>query len=445
MLVRPKFNGSYAVDGGKPENKGCGRSPHPLFREKIMVTLLLFGIALLIAVLLSGLAERSALSIAAIFLLIGFIAGHGAIGLIQVNADNNDLFTFVEVALVTILYTDGMKIGKKDLLKVWKLPGRALLFGLPLTLFIMALLARLILSLTWLESFLVAAVLSPTDPVFTSAIVSRKEIPVRLRRLLNVESGINDGIALPIVLVMFALLGVEKLEITRWVAEILLGIAIGVTIPWAVLSLKKTKLFSISKLYSPLLGLAIALLVFSIAKLINANPFLAAFFAGVTIATVDSEVRDVFLGYGELVSELFKLGGVLLFGAMLTLNVFSEVKPSIYLYTVLVLVLARPIAIILALAGSAMNWRERLVASWFGPRGFASVVYGLLVLGSGIPRARELFLLISVVVTGSILIHSSTDGIVARWIQKREEPIEAEAVTNTDLSENGRHGEERQE
>lgn len=92
-----------------------------------------------------------------------------------------------------------------------------------------------------------------------------------------------------------------------------------------------------------------------------------------------------------------------------------------------------------------MNWQERLVASWFGPRGFASVVYGLLVLGSGTPRARELFLMISVVVTGSILIHSSTDGIVARWFQKTDEPIEAEAITKTDLSENDRHGEERQE
>lgn len=387
-----------------------------------MITMvLLFGIALLFAVLISGIAERTALSTAAVFLFIGFLAGQGVSGLIQIQTDDEQLYSFVEVALVTILYTDGMKIGKDDLLEVWHLPGRALLLGLPMTLLIMALLARLILNLDWLESFLIAAVLSPTDPIFTSAIVSRKEVPIRLRRLLNVESGINDGIALPIVLVMFALLGVEKFEIGRWLAQILIGIAVGVILPWATLSLKRIKIITVSKLYSPMFGLAVFLLVFSTAKLLDANVFLAAFFAGVTIATVDKDVRDVFLKYGEILSELFKLGGVLLFGVLLTFNVFSEVTPLIYLYMMLVLIIARPVAINLALLGSAMNRQERLVASWFGPRGFASVVYGLLVVGSGIPHARELFLMISVVVTGSILIHSSTDGLIAHWFQRMNE------------------------
>jgi len=388
-----------------------------------MVTLLLFGIALLIAVMFSGIAERSALSIAAIFLLIGFIAGQGAIGLVKV-ADSQDLFSFVEVALFVILYTDGMKIGRKDLLSVWELPSRALLLGLPLTLLIMAALARLLLDLTWLESFLIAAVLSPTDPVFTSAIVSRKEVPVQLRRLLNVESGINDGIALPIVLTGLALLGAEELEVAQWLGEILIGIAIGVIIPWVIMSLNRTRLFSVTSLYTPLLGLTIALLVFSTAKIAHANAFLAAFFAGVTIASMDSDTRDVFLEYGELVSELFKLGGVLLFGALLTFNLFFEVNPLIYVFTLLALILARPIAISLSLLGTKTNWSERLVASWFGPRGFASVVYGLLVLWSGIPRARELFLMISVVITASILLHSSTYGLVVRYFQKENEQNE---------------------
>ena len=391
-----------------------------------MIIILLFGVALLFAAMMSGIAERTVLSIAAIFLLIGFIAGQGVIGLVRIDTDSQDLFSFVRVAMVAILYTDGMKIGKEDLLDVWILPGRALLLGLPLTLLIMALLARLILELNWLESFLVAAVLSPTDPVFTSTIVSQEAVPVRLRRLLNVESGINDGIALPIVLAMLALLGAEELEVGKWFLEILIGIVIGIGIPWVVLMLKKIKIFSITKAYAPLIGLAVVVLVFSTAELVGANSFLAAFFAGVTVATIDPGVRDVFMKHGELVSRLFKLGGVLLFGALLKLNTFFEVQPLIYLYALLVLILARPIAISLSLLGSRTNWRDRLVASWFGPRGFASVVYGLLVLGSGIPGARDLFLLIAVVVTGSIVIHSSTDGLAVRYYQNIEEQKETQ-------------------
>ena len=122
--------------------------------------------------------------------------------------------------------------------------------------------------------------------------------------------------------------------------------------------------------------------------------------------------------YAEPLAELLKLASILLFGALLPFNIFAEVEWWVYLYAILVLFLARPLALGLALVGSRLNWRERLVTAWFGPRGFASVVYGLLVLGSQVHRAEDLFESISIVIVGSMIAHSTTDVLVARWLQK---------------------------
>ena len=164
------------------------------------------------------------------------------------RADDHAVTLFVEVALFSVLFADGMKIGIKDLWRVWELPGRALLLGLPLTLIFMALLAHLVLRLGWLELFLVGAVLSPTDPVFASGFVSHPSVPRRLRRLLNVESGLNDGLALPLVLLMLSLLGVEAFKVGNVDRRVVDRHCGGnCSSPVAVLNLKRIKLFAISR------------------------------------------------------------------------------------------------------------------------------------------------------------------------------------------------------
>jgi sodium/hydrogen antiporter len=385
----------------------------------MMIPILAFAVALLIVVLLSRTIRRTALSAAVIFLVAGFIVGGDGLHLAEIKADDKLVSNFVQVALFSVLFADGMKIGAKDLVSAWKLPGRALLLGLPLTLVFMAILAHFILGLGWLGSFLVAAVLSPTDPVFSSAIVSRQEVPRKLRRLLNVESGLNDGLALPIVLLILSIFGVEEFKLLSWVGDLLTGIAVGIVIPFIVLKLQKFKLFSVSDFYRPMLGLCVALLVYTVTSLLHGNHFLAGFSAGITIATVDPEIRQSIWGYAEPIAELLKLAAVLILGALLSWRLFTVVGWQGYVYVFLVLFLARPLALTLSLIASPLDWSERLAAAWFGPRGFASVVYGLLVLGSGIPRAPEYFRVVSIVIIVSIIAHSTTDTPIAGWFKKR--------------------------
>lgn len=393
----------------------------------MIMVVLVFAVALLLAVLLSGLAQRTILSTAVLFLAIGFIAGPGVLGLVQIQANDTMVETFIELALVSVLFTDGMHLGLRDLISVWRLPGRALLFGLPLTLLGTALAAHWVAGLSWAESFLVGAVLSPTDPVFAAAIVGREEIPWRLRQLLNVESGLNDGLALPLVLGMLAFIGQSKLYILGWFGELVGGVILGVLLPWLVIKLERSRFFEAARIYQPLLVVAIGLLVYALARLTQVNLFLAAFAAGVTVATLSSEIRGTFFEFGELTTELLKLAALFVFGSLISLEFLAGAHFTDYLFAALVLVAVRPLALAGALLGSGLNLHERAVAAWFGPKGFASTVYGLFILRSGISRTNTLFHLIALVIAGSIIAHSSTDTLIADWFKKSETEHKHEA------------------
>ena len=145
------------------------------------------------------------LSTAVLFLIVGFALGPTATGVLQISSDSPEVSVIAELALFVVLFTDGMKSGWQDLRSAWRLPGRALGWGLPLTLVITALLAHYLVGLGWAESFLVGAILAPTDPVFAAALVGNHRVPRRLRHLLNVESGVNDGLALPFVVLFLAI------------------------------------------------------------------------------------------------------------------------------------------------------------------------------------------------------------------------------------------------
>lgn len=385
------------------------------------MALLVFALVLLLAVLLSELAHRSVLSTAVLFLVAGFLAGTGVTDLIDVSPDDAAVRQLAEVALFAVLFTDGMRVGIRDLVSAWRLPGRALLFGMPLTLIFTAVLAHVITGLGWIESFLVGAVLSPTDPVFAAAIVGRKGVPRRLRHLLNVESGLNDGLALPVVIVLLALLDKDAVHAGDLGLELILGVAVGVAIPWVALRLEKTRYFSPEPGLAALLPVAIGLAVFAVSSITHANLFLAAFFAGMTVETVNPRFTQAFQEFGHLISEILKLAAILVFAALISPTFLGEISINGYVFALLSLLLARPVSIAIALMGANIGSREWAAAAWFGPKGFASVVYGLLVARSGVPASDEMFHLIAIVVAGSILLHSSTDVVIARQFSDLDE------------------------
>jgi NhaP-type Na+/H+ or K+/H+ antiporter len=381
----------------------------------IPLLLLAFASVLLLAVLVSALAGRTILSTAVLFLAAGFLLGPDVTGVIDVGADDGIVGVLAELALFAVLFTDGMRVGWADLRSAWRLPGRALGWGLPLTLLVTAVAAHYVAGLGWAESLLIGAILAPTDPVFASALVGNDKVPARLRHLLNVESGVNDGLALPFVIVFLAVAaGSDDLHLGELALELSLGLVIGVVIPVAAILLERSRFFAASPAYEPLNGLAIGLLVLAVGQATHANLFLAAFAAGITVATFGPRQRAAFEHFGENIAELLKLAALLVFGALISPAFLGEISWAGWAFAVLAIFVARPVALWLSFLRSGLGLREQAAAMWFGPKGFASVVYGLLVLESGIAAADDIFHLVAVTIVLSILLHSSTDVVVAR-------------------------------
>jgi NhaP-type Na+/H+ or K+/H+ antiporter len=376
-----------------------------------------FGVVLLISVSLSGVAARTVLSTALLFLLAGALIGQGGLGLVAIKPTDPVVRTLADLALFTVLFTDGQRANLPALRAGWRESGRALGLGMPLTLVGIAVPAHFLAGLDWPTALLLGAILSPTDPVFAAAIVGRSDVPLRLRRLLNVESGLNDGLALPFVLIFLATAAHEESHIGAVGIELVAGLALGVAVPVVVALAWRLRFLTAEPRLQALGPLAIAVLLYGVCHLTHANPYLAAFAAGATLATLDRVAAERFKPFGDLLSETTKFAALLVFGALITPDRLSHLTLGGWALAVLAILLVRPAAMLLSLLRTPLSRRERLTAAWFGPKGFASVVYGLLALQSEIPAGETVFDLVAVTIALSIVLHSSTDVPFARALR----------------------------
>lgn len=254
--------------------------------------------------------------------------------------------------------------------------------------------------------------------MFASAIVSRSDVPGRLRRLLSIESGLNDGLALPVVVLLLASTGFvapgEPTSAPSVLLELGGGVLLGVLAPLVAWSLFRAPGLGVTPQLQPLGPVALAVSVYGTAELVGVNSYLAAFLGGALLGILAPSTQEAFEPLGDQLSELAKFAALLVFGAVLTPTLFASVSVGVWVVAVLALVLARPAAVALSLLGRATDRTELLTAAWFGPKGFASVVYGLLVLHSGTPEAEQVYGLVAVTIALSIVVHSSTDIPVAR-------------------------------
>ena len=211
-----------------------------------------------------------------------------------------------------------------------------------------------------------------------------------------------------------------QIDVTRVASQVVVGIGLGVALPvlvWLVIRLPGVG--AVPSL-QPLGPLAIAVLLFGVCEAVHANQFLAAFVAGATIATLAPEVSGSFRHTGELVSEMAKGAALIAFASLVDVSVLVDAGWTGLVLALLVILLCRPLPVMLALARSRLDRKERLSVAWFGPKGFASVAYAVIVAFSGMDLAHEVLALTTVVVLVSILAHSSTDVAVARVLSDRE-------------------------
>ena len=377
-----------------------------------MALLLAFAAVLIVSVLLSERIDRSILSTSVMFLAAGFAFSPGALS--WVSAPHQAVLPIAEIALFTSLFVDGMHAPLSVIKAGWRLPGRALAFGMPLTFVGNSVLAYALAGLSWKEAFLVGAVLTPTDPVFAAALIGRKGVPLRLRNLLNVESGLNDGLALPVVLILLSSISTTHTSTVKVLIELAGGVAIGIVVPYVVLHLERLSVLGVGGKYEQLTGLALALFIYAVCKVTGANAFLAAFAGGSTLATISPASRASFEELGDALSEITKLMAIFVFGVLMQPELFGRISIGEWVCILLLLVLVRPVSLVVALVGERLDKKEWASAAWFGPKGFASVTYGLLVFESSAVHANRMFDFVAACVTVSIVAHSTTDTVVAR-------------------------------
>ena len=382
-----------------------------------MITLFIFSATLVAATLLSEWASRSVFSAAALFWAVGALSGW-LVG--SFPSDLESLRMVVEVTLFAVLLVDGMKLGLRGAQASRSLAGRTLLVGLPITLGLIALAAGQLLKVPWHDALLLGAMLAPTDPVLAEAVVGREAIPLRVRNLLNVESGLNDGLTLPCFLFLLYW-GAGEGDPAQLAGQAALGIFLGAVIPYFVMKLENRSRLATSEEYKAISMVSVAAFLFSLCRLVGANELLAGFTAGIVLGKVAPAFRDAFHDFGENLTELLKLGALFLFAGVTIGGGIGHHSVRDYLFVLAVLLVARPAAIWLCTVGSKLSRAERLTVAWFGPKGFATVLYALLILNTAYSDRGFIFTICGLTVTISILLHSSTDVLVASRFRDRGE------------------------
>jgi NhaP-type Na+/H+ or K+/H+ antiporter len=387
--------------------------------------LLAFSLTLLITLLLSGALHRGILSGAVLFVVAGMVLGPLGIGTLHVHPHSPGTRLFIEIVFFVVLFTDGLQVRAADLAKHWHLPVRALVIGLPISVTVTALFAHYVGGFAWGPSVLIGAALAPIDAAFIRAVLGDTAVPERLRRLLGFEAGLVDGVTLPLVLVLVSVLGAHDVGAWSIARGLLLGVVTGIVVPAVAVWLRRLRWISVSPEYRPLFAFAVGLLVLGVAAADHANVFLSGYVAGVTLASMSEEIVTDNAEFGGHLAEVLKLAGLLVIGILVTAPETDSMGWRGWTFVVLAILAVRPVSMGVALLGSDLDRPERVAAAWLGPRGFASVAYALLIVElaqfSGADRG---FLAIVAVVTGSIILHSSTDTLVARALTRRlrEEP-----------------------
>jgi sodium/hydrogen antiporter len=383
--------------------------------------LLLLGLLLSVAASLSGWLHGTVLSISVLSVVTGIVLA--ATGIISADPGANEVVLLVELALLVTLFSDGLLVERELLEMHWGPPSRALLFAMPATLLLLTFFSWIFFpELSWQECFLLGAVLSPTDPVVTSTVIGAQHVPNLIRHTLNLESGLNDGLALPFVLFFLVLAtpgGSPGAQALNLVAESVVGVVEGAVL--AVVAghaLKYLPGGSMLRRYEGIYALGVALVAFGLADLTFGNGLIATFVAGITLAAQRHEMPDAFLHFSEGVSAIFQVATFFVFGGLIVATGWNRGIWPLLGFIGAALFVARPLAILTAFIGVNMPLPHRLFVAWFGPKGVASMLFALFVLNSTAPDRTFVFDAASFVILASILAHGLTDTVGAKWIQR---------------------------
>lgn len=361
--------------------------------------------------------EQTPLSGAVIYLFVGLICGGHGLGLVELDVDGEAIKRLAEFTLALVLFSDSANSNLGVLRKVAGIPARLLLIGLPLTI-AAGIAAGLAIfdALTFFEVALLATMLAPTDAALGQAVVTNPSVPASVRESLNVESGLNDGICVPVLLVFLALAtgSVEGGEATNLVLrlpmeEIGIGAGVGLLLAFTGSSVLKWSGARgwVTGSWTQVPVVALAMACFGLAQWLGGSGFISCFVGGMLFGalTKDHAVKEQVLAGAESFGNVLSLLTWFVFGAVVLGMGLTSLSWQVLVYALLSLTLIRMVPVLVCLLGAEMRADTRLFIGWFGPRGLASIVFIVMVVAEGLPGSDTLVAVVTWTVTFSIIAH----------------------------------------
>lgn len=390
--------------------------------------------------------DRRGITSAIVFTVTGFLVGAKVLGLLDVPVESAAVQEVTEVALVLLLFSDATRLDLRALRHELGWPSRLLLIGLPLTLLAGTGVGVLVFPGMALASvFLLSTMLCPTDAALGQKVVTDPSVPDRIRQALDVEGGLNDGLAVPFFLVALDIANAELTTGVTWAvvqnaAEQIgwgLGAGLAAGLVGALLFRAADRRGWIGGEWRQIIPLAIALLAYALAVTLGGSGFIAAFAGGLAFGSASGQRGSAITVFTEETGGLLAAFTWIGFGALALTLVIPHITWRVVLYALLSLTLVRMLPVAIAMTRQGLRLPTLAFLGWFGPRGLATVVFALLVLERGVPEGQTLLTTVVVTVALSVLLHGLTSvpfvRAYHRWYEDHAEahPAAAEAVPTT--------------
>ena len=405
-----------------------------------MVDLMVLAAVVFVFGLVSRRLEGTVLTAPLVFVAAGIILGPAGLGLVEFGLDEHTVLLLGEIALAIVLFTDAAGINLSALRQNEGVPLRLLGIGMPLTIALGTIIAALVLTdLTFWEAAIVGTVLAPTDAALGQAVVNNPRVPVRVRQALNVEAGLNDGLSVPF-LALFLTLAVAEEELepaSYWIRfaleqigfGILVGVGLSLAGGWLLRWASRRRWMT--EWSQRLALLSLALLAWALADTVGGNGFIAAFVGGLVIGPTVKRVGERLIHFTEAEGQLLNLSVFFIFGA-LAVGVIQPLSLRAALYALLSLTLIRILPTAVSLIGTRLSGLSMLFMGWFGPRGLASVVLGLIVVAEAPLLAGRALIeqVVALTVLLSVLLHGLSAAPLSTAYAHRLEKMAPDAPEN---------------
>ena len=379
---------------------------------------------------IAGRVERSVITGPIVFVVVGFLIGPFGTGWIQPDLGNADLRLLADLTLALILFIDAAGADLKVLKQHIRLPSRMLLVGLPGVIALGTFCAWLVFDgLTLVEAAILATMLAATDAALGKGVVTNKAVPARVREGLNSESGLNDGLCVPVLLLFIAIaehggegIGGSILALKLVAREVGIGLVVGLGMTFVGVSLLRTCRARgwITQIWMQIPVVTLAVGCFALAQALHGSGYIAAFTGGLLFGVLAKEQTHDLVLAAEGTGELLALTTWLVMGTAVLGQQFDKFNFEVVLYAVLSLTVVRVLPVFAALTGTGERTDSKLFLAWFGPRGLASIVFAIIVLNTEVEHRDLMAVIVVCTVFLSVFAHGLTARPLVNWLASRQ-------------------------